>query len=371
MIKPKPIAYYLPQYHPIPENDHWWGKGFTEWTNVTKAKPLFKGHYQPRYPADLGYYDLRIPDVREAQANLARTHGVYGFCYYHYWFGTGKQLLERPFNEVLGSGRPDFPFMLCWANQTWKGVWFGDFQNRVLINQEYPGIEDYIQHFNYLLPAFKDERYIKVNGKPVFQVYQPTDIPDLNLFVNVFNDLAKSNGFEGIYLLACNVPIEWDPTDIGFNGVVSYLFHSFRFRKRNSLLKEGTFLGKVEWKWNQFLEGIAIEKREKPKIFKYEYVISKISNWPKLNFDYYPMVIPNWDNSARAGKKSMILHGSTPDKWKNHFCKAVNFINNSNGSDKFIFIKSWNEWAEGNYLEPDQKWGKAYLEVIKDCLNTE
>ncbi|SFO47977.1 Lipopolysaccharide biosynthesis protein [Algoriphagus ornithinivorans] len=364
----KPVAYYLPQYHPIPENDYWWGKGFTEWTNVTKAKPLFKGHYQPRYPADLGYYDLRVPEVREEQATMAKENGVYGFCYYHYWFGDGKQLLEKPFNEVVESGKPDFPFMLCWANQTWKGVWFGDFQNQVLAKQEYPGIDDYTNHFSSLLPAFKDNRYIKIDGKPVFQVYQPLDLPDSKVFARVFNDLAKDNGFPGIYLLACNVPIYWEPEPNGFHGVISYLFHSFRFREKNTVFKEGSFLGKVEWKWNNFLEGKAIERRKKPKVYKYEKVVTKISKWPKMNFDYYPMVVPDWDNSPRAGNSSMILHGSTPDKWKIHFHNAVNYINNTSPADKFIFIKSWNEWAEGNYLEPDQRWGTAYLKAMKSCL---
>lgn len=364
----KPIAYYLPQYHPIPENDIWWGKGFTEWTNVTKAKPLFEGHYQPRYAADLGYYDLRVPEVREEQAKLAKENGIYGFCYYHYWFGDGKQLLERPFNEVIESGKPDFPFMLCWANQTWKGVWFGDFQNQILIEQEYPGLDDYVKHFNHLFKAFKDERYIKVDGKPVFQVYLPLEIPDLHLFTSTFKELASRNGLEGIYLMACNVPVGWDPIPYGFDGVVSNLFHTFRFRKKNTVFKEGSFFGKVEWKLNKFLEGKSIEKRRRPKIFKYENVTAKISQWPKKGYDYYPMVIPDWDNSARAGKSSLILQGSTPEKWKIHFESAIKYITESSSSQKFIFIKSWNEWAEGNYLEPDMKWGKTYLETIRSLL---
>ena len=153
------ISFYLPQFHPIPENDRWWGRGFTEWTNVTKAKPLFKGHYQPRLPADLGYYDLRLPEVREAQAELARNAGIEGFCYYHYWFG-GKQLLEQPFNEVVASGKPDFPFCLCWANQTWTGVWYGA-PHRTLVEQTYPGREGHRRHFLALRRAFLDERYLR------------------------------------------------------------------------------------------------------------------------------------------------------------------------------------------------------------------
>lgn len=364
----KPIAYYLPQFHPIPENDYWWGKGFTEWTNVVKARRLFKGHYQPRLPSDLGFYDLRVPETREHQASLAKDFGVYGFCYYHYWFGNGKTILERPFKEVIDSGKPDFPFMLCWANQTWKGIWFGDYQNQELIKQEYLGVDDYVNHFNYLLFAFKDERYIKVDGKPVFQVYQPLDIPDLDEFVRIFNDLSIKNGLPGIYFLACNVPIHWNPNDYGFDGVISYKFHSFRFKPKNKYFKEGTFFGKIEWKFNRFFEEKDIELKSKPTIYTYDDVISKISNWPKLSFNYFPMVLPDWDNSPRAGNKSLILKNSTPDKWKIHFSKAVQYLDESNYSEKFVFIKSWNEWAEGNYLEPDERWGRAYLEAMKSCL---
>src|SRR6476620_2581656 len=162
------IAYYLPQFHPVPENDQWWGKGFTEWTNVAKAKPLFKGHDQPKLPADLGYYDLRIPEVREEQANMAKSFGIEGFCYWHYWFGNGKQLLEKPFQEVLKSGNPDFGFCLAWANIRWGGVAYGDLYERILMEQEYPGVEDYTRHFNELLPAFQDKRYMRIDNKPIF-----------------------------------------------------------------------------------------------------------------------------------------------------------------------------------------------------------
>ena len=170
--KARVLAYYLPQFHPIPENDEWWGKGFTEWTNVGKAKPLFPGHYQPHVPADLGYYDLRVPETREAQAQMAREYGIEGFVYWHYWFGNGKRLLERPFNEVLESGKPDFPFALAWANETWSGFYHGlRDEKQILIEQTYPGEEDYIAHFNALLPAFKDKRYITCDGKPIFVIY--------------------------------------------------------------------------------------------------------------------------------------------------------------------------------------------------------
>ena len=202
-LKARVLAYYLPQFHPIPENDEWWGKGFTEWTNVGKAKPLFPGHYQPHVPADLGYYDLRVPETREAQAQLAREYGVEGFVYWHYWFGNGKRLLERPFNEVLASGKPDFPFALAWANETWKGFWFGaDGSRNALIEQMYPGDDDYINHFYTVLPAFKDRRYITCEGKPIFIIYHPTQMPEMLHFISLWQDLAKQNGLKGIYFIA-------------------------------------------------------------------------------------------------------------------------------------------------------------------------
>ena len=366
------IAYYLPQYHPIPENDKWWGKGFTEWTNVAKAKPLFKGHYQPRLPADLGFYDLRLPEVREQQAELARTHGVSGFCYYHYWFGNGKKLLERPFNEVVTSGKPDFPFMLCWANQTWQGVWFGNDSPEVLIKQLYPGKEDYINHFNYLRNAFSDSRYITIDEKPVFHVYMPRRIPELNLFVDTFRECAHKSGFKGIYLLATHCPQDWEPHSHGFDGVISNNFHRIRKDAVTRLLNrtpriinnKKSFLGKVETKVRYLLREKDMSERTKPYILEYEKFVRMISKWPDVEFDYFPQVVPDWDNSPRAGKKSLIIKGSTPALWLNHMQMARDYIKRYEPEKQIIFIKSWNEWAEGNYLEPDQKWGNAYLKIL-------
>lgn len=367
MKKVRPIAYYLPQYHPVPENDKWWGKGFTEWTNVTKARPLFKGHYQPRFPADLGYYDLRLPEVREEQAAIASAYGIYGFCYYHYWFGNGRQLLQRPFNEVLETGKPDFPFMLCWANQTWAGVWFGNDTPEILIEQLYPGKQDYINHFRYVEKAFSDPRYITIEEKPVFHVYMPLKIPDLNLFVDTFRECAHRFGFKGIYLLATHCPPDWNPLKNGFDGVVSNNFH--RIRKdavKRVINNKYSFLGKVEGKLRIWLNEKDLSKWTKPYIMEYEKMTKIISNWPQYNFDYFPQVIPDWDNSARAGVKSIIFKGSTPGLWQQHLQEAFNYVKRYDAEKQLIFIKSWNEWAEGNYLEPDQKWGYQYLQAFKN-----
>ena len=218
MSQIRSIAFYLPQFHPIPENDEWWGKGFTEWTNVVKAKPLFKGHYQPKLPTELGLYDLRVPEVREQQANLAKEYGIEGFCYWHYWFGNGRRILERPFNEVLESGKPDFPFCLAWANETWTGIWHG-LNNEILMEQTYPGQDDYIAHFNCLLKAFKDKRYMRVDDKPIFVVYRPNAIPDIKLFVDTFQEQAVQNGLKGVYLIATNVHTDWNAQANGFDAI--------------------------------------------------------------------------------------------------------------------------------------------------------
>ena len=195
------IAFYLPQFHPIPENDVWWGTGFTEWTNVAKAKPMFRGHKQPRLPADLGFYDLRVPETREKQAELARNAGVEAFCYWHYWWGHGKRIIERPFEEVRDSGKPDFPFCLAWANQSWTGIWHGN-PGSVLMKQEYPGHADEELHFRWAQKAFEDSRYVRVDGKPMFVIFAPHDMPSTAAFCDHWRDLARKAGYPGLYLVA-------------------------------------------------------------------------------------------------------------------------------------------------------------------------
>ncbi len=364
------IAYYLPQYHPIPENDQWWGKGFTEWTNVTKAKVLFKGHYQPRLPADLGFYDLRIPEVREQQAQLSRDYGVHGFCYYHYWFGDGVQLLEKPIKEVLESGKPDFPFMFCWANHKWSSIWIGNDSPEVLVDQKYLGKEDHVKHFMYLLPFFKDKRYIRIDGKVAFQIYKPTDVPDLNDFVAVFQELAKQHGIGEIYFIGGNCTDEQAKQLTALNGFTSNEHGALRqntdprfFHDRKS------FLGKVETKVRKVLGYKDFYHLKKPIIINYKTAIMYLLNDKPRAYDYFLTVVPDWDNSARAGNKSLILKDSTPELWEQHLREAVAITSKqTNPEKKIIFIKSWNEWAEGNYLEPDRKWGHRYLEAVRKVL---
>jgi len=361
---PRLIAYYLPQYHPIPENNFWWGEGFTEWTNVTKAKPLFKDHYQPRQPADLGYYDLRVPEVRERQAIMAKDYGIEGFMYYHYWFGDGKLLLERPYQEMLRSKKPDLPFCLCWANESWRGAWFGEFTGKTLIEQTYPGKKDYEKHFYYLLEAFTDERYITVNGMPVFNVYMPLNLPCISEFVDVFNELAIKEGFPGIFLIASRCPLEWNPLQHGFSGVIGSEMTNIQYRDMSKFKKPRYSIKKTQ----QFLEQIAkrqLFNNHKPSVVEYGEIIDRLITDQQFDFDYYPCVVPNWDNTSRAGTTGLVFHNSTPELFGKHLNKAICKVKTLPAARQFVFIKSWNEWAEGNYLEPDQKFGYAYLEEIK------
>ncbi|MRX67905.1 Glycosyltransferase WbsX [Flavobacterium resistens] len=366
--KIKFLAYYLPQYHPIPENDEWWGKGFTEWTNVTKAKPLFKGHNQPILPADLGFYDLRIPEVQEQQARLAKEYGLDGFVYYQYWFGDNKMLLEKPAEAMLLNKNIDLPYCFCWANETWKGIWHGLDNPSVLIEQTYNGKEGYQIYFDYLLPFFKDERYITIDNKPMFHVYRFDDIPNIEEFINVFNELAIANGFSGIYFVATIASENVLKNNHIYGKIGDEVFQKMRY-KNGFLFHDVRYLGWLERKIKvAFGFTTVIGKRLKPIIIDYSKAVSRI-NVTFPNQKYIPCVFPNWDNSARSGKKSLIFINSNPESWKKHLQKAVDELLKNPKNPQIIMIKSWNEWAEGNHLEPDLKFGFKWLEVLKNVKN--
>jgi lipopolysaccharide biosynthesis protein len=362
--KARVLAFYLPQFHPIPENDEWWGKGFTEWTNVGKAKPLYLGHYQPHVPADLGYYDLRVPETREAQAQLAREYGVEGFIYWHYWFGNGKRLLERPFNEVLASGKPDFPFALAWANETWKGFWFGaDGFRNALIEQTYPGDDDYINHFYTVLPAFKDERYITCEGKPIFMIYIPNQMPEMKHFIELWQDLAKKNGLKGIYFIAHQKKLfNKDAVQQSLDDRMSEGFDAINvmntWMEFTSMPLWNRVLRKFFYK-NERFRLLPDLRPYQPNLFK-----CALDDNEKI----IPSVVPNWDHTPRTGKKGIVLYGSTPEKFGKITSRIVEDISKKPFDKRFLFVKSWNEWAEGNYLEPDLKWGHAYGEALKKAV---
>lgn len=344
------IAFYLPQFYPTPENDEWWGKGFTEWTNVGRAKPLFKGHYQPRIPADLGYYDLRIPDVRVRQAEMARAAGIEGFCYWHYWFA-GRRLLNLVFDEVVKTGSPDFPFCLCWANHSWKAkTWDPSIPDRMLIEQTYPGIEDYTQQFYAMLPAFKDARYLKVEGKLLYGVFEPASLPDVSVFTSTWNKLAAENGLPGFYFFSfaqgsASIP----EARSGYDAVVYDPMHDAAYAHR---IKP---FNKLLVRLNPLLH--------RPVPIPYDFYSKMALAKFKEYDDTVPCLIPNFDHSPRSGSKGVILHDSTPEKWGKLYRKVVRMVE-SRHTDNLIFIKAWNEWGEGNYLEPDLRFGTRYLEEL-------
>ncbi len=378
-MKARIIALYLPQFHPIPENDEWWGKGFTEWTNVRKAAPLFKGHAQPRVPTDLGYYSLLDPDVREKQASLARASGVEAFCYYHYWFG-GKRLLERPFDEVVASGRPDFPFCLCWANHTWSNkTWQHSslmHKDSVLMEQTYPGLEDHTAHFYSLLPAFRDRRYVKVDGKLLFSVYSVFDFPGIGEFLSTWRRLAEENGLPGFHFVGiCPSTYTVSIADDGsrrrtlpdlksskalFERVLSYGFDAVNSfgKRRGELLYDGklVYYAKVMLKKLELARG--------GMRYDYSRVVRNYfapeDSWENV----YPTILPQWDRTPRVASADGIYVNVSPEKFRRHICQALDIVASKAPEHRIIFLKSWNEWGEGNYVEPDALFGRGLLDAM-------
>lgn len=357
----KAIAFYLPQYHPIPENDEWWGKGFTEWTNVSKAKPLFPGHYQPHQPADLGFYDLRLPEARQAQADLATAYGIHGFCYYHYWF-TGKRLLERPFNDVLASKEPDFPFCLCWANENWTRRWDG-LDSEILAEQVYSQDDDRL-HMQYLAQAFQDPRYIRIDGKPLFLVYKASQIPDPIATAKTWRDEAHELGVGDIFLVKVESGGESErgnPLEIAFDAAVEFqpdwlqLGHPLQSTRRLWRIARSLKLAEPAYGNNA--------------IFDYATIVNRMLAKPSVPYPRFPCVTPSWDNSARRREGgAAIFHNSTPELYEKWLTAVVQKEISDPNSNGIIFINAWNEWAEGNHLEPCQKWGHAYLEATQRSL---
>lgn len=343
-------ALYLPQFHQIPENDEWWGEGFTEWTNVKKARPLFRGHHQPVVPGELGYYNLLDADVRERQAELARAHGITSFCYWHYWFG-GQRILERPLDEVVANKKPDFPFFVGWANQSWTGIWHGA-PNRVLIEQTYPGPEDDQAHFDSLLPMFQDERYVRINDKPVMLIFRPMELPNPRAFIERWQQMAKAAGLPGLYLVAW---VEGRPWGIQYtthaaDGFDAGLYIEFPF-SRSTISKVRDRL-------------MARNERFGPARYNY----SERLPLPRTHVDgiLHPSVQPNWDNTPRSTRRGAVALGTSPEAFYSHLVDALQreVARESEAGKQLVVVKSWNEWAEGNYLEPDAVHGRGWLEAV-------
>ncbi len=352
---PTVIAFYLPQFHPLPENDEWWGPGFTEWTNVARARPFFPGHYQPRLPGELGFYDLRLPETRESQADLARMHGVSAFCYWHYWFGRGRRMLELPFREVLRSGAPDFPFCLGWANQSWEGRWHGA-PGRLLIEQEYPGLDDEKRHFAVLEEAFHDRRYLRVESRPLLYIYKPTKLPDPVAYTDRLRTFAAASGLAGLYLVGESTRRDWDPLASGFDAEVRITIPPAGNQK--------SALGLSLWDHRLNLR---LRKHGLPAVYSYR-------RWADAFVDIredghgFPCVVPGWDNTPRAKRRGIVFHGAAPGMWSRQIELALRRLAGRSASRRILFVKSWNEWAEGNYLEPDRRYGRAFLEELATAL---
>lgn len=358
----KVIAFYLPQYHPTKHNDEWWGKGFTEWTNVGKAKKLYPGHYQPKVPSDLGYYDLRIPEVREEQSSLAKEAGVYGFCYYHYWFSEGNEELDFPFKEVVRSNKPDFPFCLCWANESWYSKFWnknGRAEKKLLAEQKYLGDNDNEVHFYSLLKAFRDPRYIKIDGKLLFVIYKPLDFKNFKDFKTQWNNLAYKNGLPGFYFVGQTLLNKETSAirNIGFDGVN----HCHRL---DTLYNSSLYL-RI---WRKIINCLKLFINI-PFVIPYKLAIKDcVCNEDFMN-DVFPTMMPNWDHTPRSTNGGSVLHGAKPELFKKHAKEILLTTVAKPDERKIVFLKSWNEWGEGNYMEPDLKYGRGYINALKQAIN--
>jgi lipopolysaccharide biosynthesis protein len=341
------IAFYLPQYHPIPENDLWWGKGFTDWTNVTRARPNFAGHYQPQLPADFGFYDLRLPETLERQAALARGYGLYGFCYYYYWFA-GKRLLERPIEQMRESGKPDFPYCLCWANENWTRRWDGK-DDHVLIAQN-PSAADDAALIRELLVHFRDPRYIRVDGKPVFIVYRVGMLPDPLATAATWRDVCRSEGVGDLYLCVAKTYDTTDPSLYGFDALVEFPPHGIKTLPVNQ---------QIEFT-NPDFSGF---------VYDYRHVVEDLLLRPDVPYIRHHTLMPGWDNTARRRDHANIFINASPEIYEVWLREVVaRTTERRRSEERLVFINAWNEWAEGAHLEPDQRYGHQYLQATLRAL---
>jgi lipopolysaccharide biosynthesis protein len=333
------IAFYLPQFHPIPENDAWWGRGFTEWTNVVRARPLFPSHYQPHVPANLGFYDLRLPETRQVQADLAGRHSVHAFCYWHYWFN-GRRLLERPFQEVLRSGAPDFPFCLAWANETWSRRWLGE-ERDVLLKQTYSPADDRA-HARWLTEAFADPRYVRVDGRPVFLIYKPLDLPEPERTTNTLRTEVIRAGLSQPLLVGVNAHcVGKDCRALGFDETLNF----------------EPQLGALAGTLN---DGLKVHD---------DATARRLMAAQTPRHPIYPCVYVGWDNTPRRGKNAVVITGGSPQRFGDRVQDAIRSVLHREPDHRLVFINAWNEWAEGNHLEPDQRYGLQYLEALQQAYS--
>ena len=347
------VAFYLPQFHPIPENNEWWGDGFTEWTNVARASRLFPGHDQPRLPGELGFYDLRLEDTRHHQADLAAAHGVSAFCFWHYWFA-GRRMLDRVVELFFAS--PDLPIGLClgWANESWGGRWIGA-PRRVLIEQTYPGDDDHRRHFACLEPWLHDRKYLTVDGRPVFFVYRPDRLPSAARFAELWRSLAAQSGLPGLYLVgqSSDSRAPWRASANGFDAVAPWTLFPIAARRAAEPFAPDLLASRL-------LERVGFF----PTIFLYSR-FSKYIPFSVAGERSLPSIVPNWDNTPRVGRRGNLYLGHHPALFGEQVRRALEITAHHPAQERIIFIRSWNEWAEGNYLEPDRRWGRAFLEELR------
>jgi lipopolysaccharide biosynthesis protein len=347
------LAFYLPQFHPIPENDEWWGPGFTDWANVARARPLVRSHYQPHLPADLGFYDLRLAETRAAQATMAAEYALDGFCYYHYWF-EGRRLLERPFDEVLRSGQPNFPFCLCWANENWTRSWNGR-SGENLVRQTYSERDD-LTHIRWLAKAFSDARYLRICGRPVFLVYRATSIPEPVRTTETWRRELVRLGVGDPYLCLVHSfdADRLDPRTLGFDAAVKFApdWRTLRRQPKGSLARRGSrrvFRPSSPYRINTLRD--------------YSSVVTDSLREPNPDYRLYPCVSPGFDNTPRRPTGATVLLNSSPDAYETWLRDTVERFEPFGPEENLVFVNAWNEWAEGNHLEPCQRWGRAYLEA--------
>ncbi|MGA1977597.1 MAG: glycoside hydrolase family 99-like domain-containing protein [Bacteroidales bacterium] len=358
MNKVRFIAIYLPQYHPINENDFAWGKGFTDWMNVKKAMPLYKGHYQPHIPhEDLGCYNLLDSGVIVKQAAMAKKYGIYGFAFYHYWFN-GKRLLNQPLDNILTSGKPDLPFCYIWANENWTKRWDGE-DNEIIIKQEY-SFEDDLNHIQFLCDnVFPDRRYITINRKPVFIVYKPFLFPNIKRTIEIWRKEASKTSIKELYIVCMDNFLKGQkPDEAGFDATIHFQPDHRVFRNR---LTENIFFGilnKLKLRKSPFLNNLIYDY--------YEYSKLALNYYSEINYKCFPGVMPGWDNSARRKTNALIFFDSTPEKYKIWLASILKAYNGFNSEENFVFLNAWNEWAEGNHLEPCIRWGYKYLQITKE-----
>jgi lipopolysaccharide biosynthesis protein len=344
------VAFYLPQFHPIAENDAWWGEGFTEWTNVRRARPNFVGHVQPRVPTELGYYDLRDPVTRRAQADLARACGIHGFCYYYYWFN-GRRLLERPLDQVLTSGEPDFPFCVCWANENWTRRWDGR-NDEILVAQMYSP-ENESALIAELLPLFRDRRYIRVRGRPLVVIYRANLLPDPRRATGTFRRVAREAGEAEPYLAMVHVPGMASPLEWGFDAGVEFPPHSTEAVPLTEQIEKlnPSFVGDV---WDY--------------VSAAQYAIGR--SLP--DFPLHRGVMAGWDNTPRLQNNGHVFVNAHPDNYRRWLAAIVAQTREKQApEDRIVFINAWNEWGEGCYLEPDAQFGRGYLEATRAALTVD